>query len=131
MSDASDKHKTVTKDDLRNAVEKLTTKEDLRRFTTKDDLKRFATKTELKRVEKVLRQEILRVEEKVENVEEGQEDIKVSLVKIQNTLDGFVGTVDNLRTDNVVGAHHTRELQVQVKEHEKRIKRLESSTQAT
>ncbi len=52
------------------------------------------------------------------------------LDKLQNTLDGFVGTVDDLRTDNTVGTHHTRELQIKVNDHEKRLKQIESSKHA-
>ncbi|MBI2442683.1 MAG: hypothetical protein HYV40_02100 [Candidatus Levybacteria bacterium] len=78
-----------------------------------------------------MRGEILRVEERVENLEEGQEDIKGKLVKLQNTMDKFVAGVDDLRTDNVVGAHHTRELELKAADHEKRIKQLESSTRTT
>lgn len=103
---------------------------DTTNFATKTDIQRleqgmrkFSTKTELKAVERSLRGEILRVEEKVENLEEGQQEIKASLVKLQNTLDRFVGTVDDLRTDNQVGAHQVRELDV-------RVTKLESSRHA-
>lgn len=108
----------VTKEDLKF----LATKADIQRLEQdmerlEQDMKRFATKAdvtglrgEFKRTEKSLRGEILRVEEKVEVLEEGQQEIKASLVKLQNTLDGFVGTVDDLRTDNQVGAHQLIEL---------------------
>lgn len=109
----------ATKDDL----QKFATKDDLKRFATKDDLKKFATKTELKIVERSLRGEILRVEEKVEELQEGQQEIKTTLIKLQNTLDGFVGTVDDLRTENEVGAHQITEL-------DKRVTKLESSRHA-
>lgn len=46
------------------------------------------------------------------------------LDKIINTLDGFVGVVDDLRTDNVVGTEHYRD-------HEKRISKLESTARPT
>lgn len=103
-------------------------KTDNTQVATKADIQGLRTefqglRTEFKRTEKSLRGEILRVEEKVENLEEGQKDIKATLVKLQNTLDGFVGTVDNLRTENEVGAHQTREL-------EKRVTKLESSSHA-
>ncbi len=99
---------TVTKEDLKS----LATKADIQKL--EQNMKKFATKTELRSVEKSLRGEILRVEEKVEVLEEGQHEIKASLVKLQNTLDGFVGTVDDLRTENQVGAHQLRELDVRV-----------------
>lgn len=112
----------ATKADINRIESKLhtfATKDDLKRFATKDDLKKFATKIELKHVEKNLRGEILRVEEKVEELQEGQQEIKTTLVKLQNTLDGFVGTVETLRTENEVGAHQLREL-------DKRVTKLES-----
>ena len=91
------------------------------------DLKRFATDKELKNVEKNLRREILRVEKKVESIQDGQEDVKGMLDKLQNTLDGFVGRVDDLTIENQVGTNQIRELQDQVEGHETRIKVLESS----
>lgn len=84
-------------------------------------------RTESKRTEKSLRGEILKVEERVESIEESQKRVETKLDKISNTLDGFVERVDNLTADNQVGAHHTRELRVQVDDHGKRIKQLESS----
>lgn len=84
-------------------------------------LEKYATKTELKTVEKSLRASILRVEERVENLEDGQilltqkvETIDKKLDRLQNTLDKFVGTVDDLRTDNAVGAEQIRNLDVRV-----------------
>ena len=134
----------------------VATKDYLQMPATKADIerleKRVATKTELKRVEKSLRQEVLKVEERVkhigervenigervENIEErvkhigeSQERVEVKLDRIAITLDGFVGRVDNLTADNEVGAHHTRELRVQVDNHEKRITKLESATRPT
>lgn len=48
------------------------------------------------------------------------------LDRLQNTLYGFVGVVDDLRTENIVGTNQISELRKQVKGHEKRIVRLES-----
>ena len=78
-------------------------------------------RSEIKTTEKKLRTEILRVEEKVETLQEGQEKMTSSLTRLQNTLDGFVGTVDELRNENIVDAH-------QIKEHDVRITKLESSS---
>nr|MBI5455548.1 hypothetical protein [Candidatus Levybacteria bacterium] len=97
----------------------------LKKFATKEDLKKFATKTELRRVEKSLRGEILRVEEKVENLEEGQKRIETTVNKTANVLDAFLGRLDNLEIDNKVGANQTRDLRVRVDNHEERISRLE------
>jgi len=122
---------------------------------TKDDLKNLATKSELKaeikavktdttllkKEVKFLRQDLLKIEERVENLEEGQKRIETKVEnlesgferletkfdKMMNTLDGFVGAVDDLRTDNTVGAHQTRELQQKVKNHEDRLRQIEST----
>ncbi len=90
-------------------------------------LKKFATNTNLKSVEKSLRREILRVEGKVENVEESQKRVESKLDKISNQLDGFVGRVDDLTNDNEIGADQIHSLREDVKGHEKRIAKLESA----
>ena len=113
---------------------------DTSKAATKADIK--SLRLETKADNKSLRQEILKVEEHLENVEEHldsvetrletkidklEQNLNAKLNKIANTLDGFVGIVDDLRTDNTVGAHHTQELQLKVEDHEKRIKQFESS----
>jgi len=50
--------------------------------------------------------------------------IDKKLDKIINTLDGFVGRVDDLTTENVIGTN-------QIRNHEKRISKLESAAQST
>jgi len=90
-----------------------------------------ATKSDVNKIVKqsgkVLRQEILRVEERVENIEEGQKRMETTLNKISTQLDGFVGRVDDLTTENVIGTNHMRKIKINVEDHEKRIKALESS----
>lgn len=90
-------------------------------FVTKSDLNKA-----IKGSEKVLRTEILRVEEKVEKLQDGQERIEVTLNRVANQLDGFVGRVDDLTVDNKVGANQISELRATAKDHEKRITKLES-----
>ncbi len=116
---------------------------DTSKLATKKDIKYLKTDIkDLKAESKSIRREILRVEEKVDNLEEGQKrleeelrelraDNHTKLDRLQNTLDGFIGTVDDLRTDNTVGTHHTRELQIKVDDHEKRLKQIESSKVTT
>ncbi len=105
---------------------------------TKADLERFSTKLELKQVKKVLWHQILRVEEKVENVGEGLKRVEekltnkidgivIKLDRIANQLDGFVGRVDTLTDENEVGAGQIYEIRQEIKGHEKRISKLESS----
>lgn len=87
------------------------------------DTSKLATKTDIK----VLKVDIeeLRTETKTDS-----QRLEAKLDKLQDTLDGFVGVVDDLRTDNSVGTYHTKELQIKVDDHEKRLKNVESSKQA-
>ena len=101
----------------------LITKENLR-----NELAKFATKEDLKNVERTLRSDMLRLEERIENLEEGQKTILAILVQIQNTLDGFVKGVDDLRTENAIGIYQIKELQIRADDHEKRLTHLESPT---
>ena len=98
---------------------------------TKADLNavRNELKTDIRALKsevKALRQDVLKLEARVESLEEGQERIVMILKRMENTLDGFVGRVDNLTTDNEVGAHQTREIQRRVEDHEKRLQQIES-----
>lgn len=114
-------------------ITQVATKKDIQELTVvlkKQGAEIKSQRTDSKRTEKSLRSEILRVEGKVENLEEKIDSVERRLTekldKIANTLDGFVGTVDTLRTENIVGAHQTQELRTKVTNHEKRIIQLES-----
>lgn len=74
---------------------------------TKADLDHIESRTE-------------RVEYKVERIETKLDKIDKKLDKLAETLDGFVGVVDDLRTENIVGAN-------QFRDHEKRISKLEKT----
>lgn len=111
-----------------------TKKNNLNQPATKQDLS--GLRIEVKKTEKNLRGEILKLEERVERVEgkvdglEGKVDVvDRKLDNIQNTLDSFLGRVDNLEKDNTVGAHHVRELELRVDDHDKRIVALETPRQ--
>ncbi len=91
--------------------------------TTKKDIKML--RVEFKRAEKAIRQEVLRVEEKIESLDEKVDN---KFDDVMTKLDGIAKGVDDLRTENVAGVHHTRQLRVEVNNHEKRIKHLESPT---
>lgn len=95
-------------------------------LATKSDLKKLALKTDLKRVGRSLRQEILKVEARVEKIEEKVDVVDKKLDRIENKLDGFAGGVELLKQENSVGVKHTRELRVQVDDHESRLTTLES-----
>lgn len=97
-------------------------------------LNKYATKSDLKKTERILRAEILKVEEKVENVEDGLKRVEekvdkmgTTIEKISNQLDGFVGRVDDLTNDNEIGTDQIHDLREDMKEHEKRIAKLESA----
>ena len=96
------------------------TKKDIDRV--EKSLRKFATKVDFKN----LRSGLLKVESRVENLEEGQVRIETKLDRIENKMDGFVGVVDNLKKDNEVGADQYREHDVKIKDHEARITTLES-----
>lgn len=108
----------------------MTQKTNLDQPATKKDIN--GLRTEVKKTEKNLRGDMLKLEERMERVEEKVDRIDVvdgKLDRIQNTLDSFLGRVENLEKDNIVGAHHTRELRVAVDNHEKRIATLEFPNQ--
>jgi len=119
----TDKSQAATKSDIARLEQ--STKGDIARL--EKSMRKFSTKTELRRVGRVLRGEILRVEERVEDIEEGQKRMEVTLNKISNQLDGFVGKVDNLTVENEIGANQIHELRGDVDSHEKRIAKIESS----
>ncbi len=113
---------------------------DTTKVATKKDIKdlKAELKSEFRLEFKSVRGEILKVEERTENVEDGIKELKADnqqlnakLDKLQNTMDKFVGRVDDLSVDNEVGTHHTRELELKVDDHEKRLKIIESSSKAT
>ena len=82
-------------------------------------------------VEKRLNAKIDAVEERLNaKIDAVEERLSTKLDKIMNILDGFVGVVDDLRTDNTVGTHQTRELQKKVDDHEERLQQVESLKQA-
>ena len=84
-------------------------------------------RTELKKLEKTIRVEMLKIEKRVETLEEGQKRTEGKIDKISNQLDGFVGRVDDLTNDNEIGADQIHRLREDVKDHEKRIAKLEST----
>jgi archaellum component FlaC len=87
------------------------------------DTSKFATKSDILNLKAEIRE--LRVETKTYNKE-----LDTKLDRLQNTLDGFVGRVDDLSVENEIGTHQTREIQLQVNDLEKRVKHIESSKTA-
>ena len=92
-----------------------------------------STRGDIDRIEKSLRirfknlrEEVLKVEARVENIEDGQKRLETKVDNLEIKLDGFVGGVELLKQENSVGVKHTRELRVQVDNHESRTTTLES-----
>ena len=91
-----------------------------------------STKGDINRIEKSLRigfknlrAEVLKVEARAENIEDGQKRLETKVDNLEMKLDGFVGTVDNLKKDNEVGADQYREHDLKIADHEARITTLE------
>lgn len=101
-------------------------------LATKSDIQ--GLRAGFKRTEKSLRQEILKVESKVELVEDKVGKTRKDLIQqmkmqhdqVMTAISNFAGRVETLETENAVGTKHTRELRVQVDDHEARITTLES-----
>src|SRR3989344_3135037 len=94
----------------------------------------------IKTVEKSLRNElqkglkrteislIFRFEEKIEKTEERlREEIREVKNDLMNKIDSFAGRTVALEEENTVGVHQTRELRVQVDNHETRITKIETT----
>ena len=105
------------------------------------DTSKIATKTDIKKLKAELTTDIKFVKEVINELKEEIRELRTEnrdndqkhntkLDRLQNTLDGFVGRVDDLSVDNEVGTHHTRELELKVESLEKRVNQLESSKQA-
>lgn len=85
----------------------------------KSDSSKNATKGDLELLEKSLRGELLRLEERVEGNAKQYRD------EILTKLDGVMGELKTIREETSIGAHQVFDLQEQVDGHEKRIIRLE------
>ena len=83
-----------------------------------------ATKDDFQKLEKRMDSKLDGLEKRMDSKFDGLEKrMDSKFDKLMNTLDGFVGRVDDLTTENVIGAN-------QVKDHEKRISKLESRVQS-
>ena len=102
----------------------------------------LATKTELKKVERNIRQEVLKVEDRLERVEDRLERVEEKVDIIEDKITGigkkidnltnitvaFVGRIDDLETENAVGTNQMHELKTDVNDHGIRITKLETIT---
>ena len=96
------------------------------KVATKKDIQ--VLRSESKSTKKSLFGQMLKLEERVVKVEGKVDVVDGKLDKLQISIDSFIGRITNREDDNTVGADHTRELRVEVDNHEKRIKHLESQT---
>ena len=102
----------ATKDDLerfatKDDIKKSATKEDLERFATKDDLERFATKDDLKGFATK------------DDIEGARADIK----NLEQKLSKKIDILDH-KTDKIL--EYASNIEEDVSNHEKRLKRIES-----
>ena len=71
---------------------------------------------------------IFRFEEKIEKTEERlREEIREVKNDLMNKIDSFAGRTEALEEENTVGVNQTRELRVQVDNHETRITKIETT----
>lgn len=84
----------------------------------------LATKNDLKKVEKSLRTELLRLEEKMENTDENAKQYRDQIL---TKLDGVMGELQTMREESAAGGFQIYELGEQVDNHEKRLARLEKT----
>lgn len=91
----------------------------------------LATKSDLKKAEKSLRAELLRLEVKMEGMEERiDENAKKYRDQVLGKLDGVMGELETMRQENTIGAYQTSELRKQIDDHEKRLVQLEKTQTA-
>ena len=93
---------------------------------TKSDIQRL--ESDIKRLEKSTKLDIKGLKHDFKSFEER---LGAKIDKIANTLDGFVGRVDDLTIENKVGVNQARELKVQIDDHEVRIKKIESTVSSS
>ena len=99
---------------------------------------KFATKTDLKRESKILRAELLKIEEQGEILQDKFQELKNNVDEnarkyrdqILTRLDEVMGELQTMRDEDTIGTHQIRELRKDVDAHEKKIKALQQTTPA-
>jgi hypothetical protein len=99
------------------------TKSDLLALEKKQN-RRFS---DLKNQTQAIRKDSLRLEERVEKLEDLTKTILFELKKNTNILIDLTGKFDDLRNENTVGANQIYEVRKQITDHDKRIKKLEKN----
>ncbi len=101
---------------------------------TKNDIQ--GLRSDFKSSKKSLFGQMLKLEEKIENVEDRLgEKIEKAEVKLETKIDklltevsNFAGRVETLEKENELGADQIHRVREDIKDHKKRITRLESPT---
>lgn len=111
-------------------------KQSSKQLATKKDIQ--VLRSEFKSTKKSLFGQMLKLEEKVENVDEKLEKTKDELLEhmkkqhneVMTAVSNFAGRVETLEDENTLGTDRYSELDKKATDHEKRITRLESPTAA-
>ncbi len=111
----------------------MNTKINTSNSATKKDFQ--GLRSEFRSTKKSLFGQLLKLEEKIEHgkeelseqIKKQSEQMKKQHDEVMTLVSNFVGRVGDIEDNNEVGAEHTRELKVNVENHEKRIKKLESA----
>lgn len=106
--------KLITKTDLGQALKDVAKKDDLKNFATKDDLHALEIRTDIK------------MEDMERRIDDNAQKYRDTIL---TRLDGVMGELETMREENTIGAYQTREIQVKVDGHEKRIAKLEKTQQ--
>lgn len=91
------------------------------------DTSKLATKADLQELKQSTKADL---QELKQSTKADTERLENKLDKLQNTLDSFVGIVEDLRTENTIGAHHTRELQERVDTLEQKVTKIDAARHA-
>ncbi len=89
----------ITNTDITKLKEVFATKKDLERFATKKDLERYATKKDLAEFKADVKVEFGEAYDKIDAV-------AAAVGRIENTLDGVAGAIQDLRTENGASYAH-------------------------
>lgn len=109
MKQKSISSEPATKDDVQNELKKLEARMN-KRFATKDDLAALETRMDIKAERSELR---------TDDKARGYRD------EVLTKLDSIMAELVKMREENAVNVYHTRELRVEVNDHEKRLTKLE------
>lgn len=112
-----------------NAGSDLVTKDYFKKELKKElskEISKLATKKELKQLEKSLREELLRLEGRIEQSDDNAREYRDQIL---TKLDGVMGELQTMREENTIGAYQISQLREEVDGHEKRIGHLEKSRQ--